>query len=282
MAKPMVGIVGLGIVGSAVARGFLEHASEVRVYDIVPEKRTHDLKGVLACDFVFVSLPTPSRKAGGGAECIRPGGYGLCTKIVDDFFRGIAGCESRLVLRSTVPVGTTMRLSREFNLPALVHSPEFLTARCSFVDFQVPTRNIVGFVKGSAQSLDAAKALQSLYETRFPGVPVFRVMSDASELTKVAQNTFFGVKVGFFNQLYDVCERIGCDFEIVRSLVLTDGRIAHAHTAVPGPDGKTGYGGTCIPKDAKEFADMQRRLGLDSAWVDTLTRYNELRRDDLN
>ena len=73
--------------------------------------------------------------------------------------------------------------------------------------------------------------------------------STESELTKLVVNGFFATKVTFFNAARAVCEATGCDWEHVLEGVMSDGRIAHAHTRVPGPDGRPGYGGACLPKD---------------------------------
>lgn len=239
-----VGIVGGGVVGRATARAFLEHVDEVRVWDVVPERRTVNSLGecLHLADLVFVCLPTPGGKDGR-----------LDTSAVTRFFNQAAGQgygDRNYVLKSTVPIGTTRSLlGRE--LPNIVHSPEFLTARCADVDAQIPSRLVVGVPVYVTNPCSAA--LEGLYEQRFPGVQVHVMSSDESEAVKLITNGFFAVKVAFWNEVNQTCAARGLDWDRVLAGVLADGRIAHSHTRVPGPDGKYGFGGTCLPKDLAQL-----------------------------
>lgn len=247
-----LGIIGNGFVGRAIARGFMEHCGEVRVHDVLPERSTHTLAEACDCDWTFVCVPTPADDFG---KCV--------VKHVLDVVKGawehrkINGGHTRLVIKSTVPVGWTRKLDEGYGgeYLSLLHSPEFLTQRCALVDFQTPARNIVGvpgwpgYGSNDVAGCNVAMSLVNLYERRFPGVPCMLMSSDESELVKLAQNGFFATKVAYFNAIYQLAKATGCDFETVRAGILADGRIAHAHTEVPGPDGKLGFGGGCLPKD---------------------------------
>lgn len=252
-----IGVVGGGVVGRATARTYLEHVAEVRVYDIVKERSTHPLTDVLKCDLVFVCLPTPQEKDGLGCD----------TGYVDRFFGEVSQwggdvCHTNFVLRSTVPIGTTRDLGERYQLPNLVHSPEFLTARVAATDAHLPARNVVGRVQTSDQPGACQNLLRRLYERRFPAIPVHEMMSDESEAVKLIQNSFFAVKVAFFNEVRWLADRLGLDWGLVLGAVLADGRIAHSHTNVPGPDGMRGFGGTCLPKDLANLVKTMLRNGL--------------------
>lgn len=252
--------------GRAIARGFLEHCGEVRVHDVVPERSTHSLAQALDCDFTFVCVPTPAK----------PDGTCDTSHVEDvlaaaDSWGRLAEKTPRLVIKSTVPVGFTRKSFHRFTGVEALHSPEFLTQRCAQVDFQTPARNIVGVPgysrHGSASAAeravyDAGQELARLYRARFPGVPCLTMSSDESELVKLAQNSFFMAKVAFFNLVYQVAQATGADFERVRAGMLADGRIAHAHTAVPGPDGKLGAGGACLVKDTADLYRTALEAGL--------------------
>lgn len=250
-----LGIIGGGVVGKATARAYLEHVKEVRIYDVVLEKSTHDLCGVLDCNLIMICLPTPQMKD--SLECD--------TSAIERFIRDMSERSTRtreassrfkglcLVLRSTVPIGFTRRMRDAYGLPNLVHSPEFLTARCAETDAMLPTRNVIGCpnVPGTpdAEELKCFSMLRRLYSSRFPGVPIHVMSSDESEAVKLYQNSFFAVKVAFFNEINLLSERLGLDWDAVLNAMLADGRISHNHTKVPGPDGKFGFGGSCLPKD---------------------------------
>lgn len=243
-----IGIIGGGVVGRATARAFIEHVDEVRVFDVIREKRTHSGDETLACDLIFVCLPTPQK----------PNSLECDLSIIDNQFSYLGTSEHRhrhYVLRSTVPIGTTRRLAEKYRLTNLVHSPEFLTARTSIIDAHLPSRNIVGLPNpdpnGSTFTGDnrAAQALNILYHQRFPGVPFQFMSSDESEAVKLFLNGFFSVKIAYFNEINQLAKVLGLDWDRVIKGMLSDGRIAHSHTTVPGPDGKYGFGGACLPKD---------------------------------
>lgn len=244
-----IGIIGGGVVGQATARSYIEHVEEVRVYDVIKEKSTHTLQDVLQCDIIFVCLPTPQKKD--SLECD--------TSYLEEFFDLKLGSANReevarqrnFVLRSTVPIGTTKRLREKYELTNLVHSPEFLTARCAVTDAQLPARNIIGVPDWTSYSKEnpCHWNLLQLYTDRFPHVPIYYMTSDESEAVKLFQNSFFAVKITFFNEINQLASKLELDWNTVLKGMLSDGRIHPSHTQVPGQDGWYGYGGTCLPKD---------------------------------
>lgn len=247
-----IGIIGGGVVGNATARAWLEHCEEVRVYDVDPMRKTHDLADALACDLVCVCVPTPMRKKGDGID----------TSFADSALRDIAVIRPSAVvaLRCTVPVGWTAMAARKHNLPNLFHWPEFLTARCAIMDAMMPTRNVLGYVnRPKAEVLAQFEKIVN----RWPSVPFHPMRSVESELVKLAQNAFFAVKVSFWNEVKSYADRFGnVGWQTVINAILTDGRIHPSHTQVPGPDGQTGFGGACLPKDLREFIDGMDSIGV--------------------
>jgi UDPglucose 6-dehydrogenase len=227
-----IGIIGNGVVGHAIVRCFMEYG-EVRAYDIEHNKCSHSLPEVLLCDLIFVCLPSPMRTDSKGCD----------TSKIESFFQEYIGSSINFVLKSTVPIGTTKLLKEKYSLKNLVHSPEFLTARCAVTDAMLPSRNIIG---GHGTCADL---LETVYLERFPGIQTYKMSSDESEAVKLFQNSFFATKIAFFNEMSQLCKKIGLDFDYVKRMLLADGRIAHNHTNVPGPDGKLGYGNGCLPKD---------------------------------
>lgn len=245
-----IGIIGGGTVGRAVARTYLEWADEVRVYDRVKELNSHwhpdhqDL--VHQADIIFICLPESS---------------------LDHYLGAIPTLylKANYVLKSTVPVGTTRRLREKYGLVNLIHSPEFLTARCAETDARIPAFNVLGF----AEEVDeyffgkpGYAAVYNLYKNRFLGTPIIRMKSEESETLKASLNSWFAVKVAFFNELYAYCQAAGLDYETVRAGILADGRTTAHHTRVPGPDGKFGFGGGCLPKDLEMMGLCMAEAGV--------------------
>lgn len=260
-----IGIIGNGVVGNATARSYMEHA-EVRVYDVIPEKATHSLGDVINSDIVFICLPSPQESTGLGCD----------THLIENLFGVLKNTIDNYVLKSTVPIGFTRRMGIKYGLPNLVHSPEFLTARCAVTDAQLPARNIIGGPPGSGECYEV---LENLYRKRFPGIQVIHMTSDESEAVKLFQNSFFAVKVAFFNEINQLADRLGLDWDTVREGMLTDGRIAHSHTTVPGPDGQYGFGGTCLPKDLANVTAILIDAGLARGFIGNLVCHAALNRN---
>lgn len=271
-----LGVIGGGTVGKALARAFIEHVDEVRVYDVVRERATHRYDQVMACDLIMIALPTPQKE--GSLECD--------TSIVEEFFNDIAeGAEYHwrgrlnLVIRSTVPVGFTRRMREKYGLTNLVHSPEFLTARVAVTDAQLPARNVIGIP--SDAPMFAGKGynqigvlLRDLYHRRFPGVPCIVCTSDESELIKLGTNGFFAHKISYWNALKGLVDAQGADFGVVMAGILADGRISHSHTKVS-PDGRPGYGGACLRKDSANLIACMQEAGIPCGSLLAMHEYNE-------
>lgn len=263
-----IGVIGGGVVGSATAKSYSEHVAAVRIFDIDPKKGNDTLESVLDCDIVFVCLPTPSRADG---SCN--------TVALDQFFCSalVQNCGATFVIRSTVPIGYTHELQHNLgNSVKIAHSPEFLTARCAALDAQLPTRNIVGLTGTGYNHPE----LRDLYAQRWPHVPVMTMSSYESEAVKLFTNSFFAVKIAFWNEMRryvdDVNDEGKLHWATIMDALLLDGRIHPSHTNVPGPDGKFGFGGACLPKDLSNMIDCLRRRGVGD-FVTTAARDRNVR-----
>lgn len=254
LRETTVGVIGGGTVGKAIARAYLEFTAGVRVFDVREERRTASLESTLGSDYVFVALPTPAPEL--------PGGPALDLSALETFFGTVRGSEKVFILRSTVPIGTTRRLAGEYGLKNLVYSPEFLTARCAITDVNLPAQNVIGGI-----GYPASSSLRNFYAARFPGAPTLLLTAEEAEALKLILNAFFAVKVSFFNEANRLVEALGLNWMRVLRGVLGDGRVGLHHTSVPGPDGKFGFGGGCLPKDAEAFARELESLRLPSTVV---------------
>lgn len=260
MDKPSIGVVGMGFVGSAVFRGFKDYA-HVKGYDIEPRLATHTLEETCRSKFVFLCLPTPMPRADGGAAVLTTVEE-VCARITDLIYP-----ETTVVLKSTVPIGTSRRLAEEYRLPDLVHNPEFLTEANANLDFITPARIVLGGVQGSVFRVGG------LYAQRFPRTPIYGMLWEESEAVKYVANCFLAVKVAFFNEVKQGLASRRLEWGKVMAAVLADGRIGRTHYQVPGPDGKLGFGGSCFPKDLSALIEQIRETGdlepllLEAAWT---------------
>lgn len=258
-----VGVIGNGFVGNAIYQNFKDKVL-TKVYDVKAEKRLNELDDVLLwTDIIFICLPTPMTKTG---ECD--------LSFVETFFSELEKKSSALkkdplfVIKSTVPIGTTENLRRKYPFK-IVHNPEFLTAVNAVEDFRNSDRNIIG------GNQELCLELREFYDTYFPGTPIQIVSSNESETIKYFCNSFLASKVAFFNNLFQICEKLGMNFDSVKDGVCSDTRIGVSHTKVPGPDGLMGFGGYCFPKDINALINTLKENDIDDRLFRTVWEYNQ-------
>jgi UDPglucose 6-dehydrogenase len=189
-------------------------------------------------DAVFVCVPTPSK----------PDGASDISNVCEAAEK-LKGTTGVIALRSTVPPGTTEYIEETFDIPNIVHSPEFLTERYAEQEASNPKWMVIGSIKGNTHSVASARLLNLFYNNRFPNIQICMMSSRESELMKLACNSFFATKISFFNELKLLCEKMDTDYSKILSGMLCDQRISGSHTRVPGHDRQKGFGGNCLPKD---------------------------------
>ena len=249
-----IGIVGNGFVGSSVAFGFSPQCgcdAVIKIYDKDKSKSTHNLREVInTSDFIFVSVPTPSNKDGS-----------ISLDIVNNVFNQMSELNDRtdniFLLRSTVTPGTTRKLKRKFRNLNIVFNPEFLTERSAKLDFINQSRFIIGGLKKDTNKVE------KLFKWRFgETTPVIKTNYETAELIKYMNNCYFATKVSFLNEMYQIADSCGVDWDMAVEGFVRDGRVGHSHMNVPGPDGKFGFGGSCFPKDVQAMIHFADSLGV--------------------
>lgn len=249
-----VGVLGGGFVGSAVAFGFGSSNSydfDVKIHDIDENKSTHTFEEMVnGSDFIFVCLPTPHKEDMSIDLSYIEKGIEDLSKVIDPF-------NQTIVIKSTVIPGTCRRLSKKYGIN-IVSNPEFLTERRAKWDFMNSAQVVIG-----SDEKDASAKLKSLYEKRFSAMHYMVTDSVTSEFIKYMLNCFLSVKVGFMNEMYQIAECFGADWEQTVGGLVGDSRVADSHVCVPGPDGKFGFGGHCFPKDLNALINFAERLGVD-------------------
>jgi len=249
-----IGVVGNGFVGSAVQFGFSPSTGcdyEVRVYDKDPSKSVDSIEETVnESEFIFLSVPTPSNKDGS-----------MNLDIVEQALQDISDVNKYqgniVLLRSTVTPGTTRKLQDKYPNLRIVFNPEFLTERNAKYDFINQARIIIGGDEVYS------KQVGDLYRLRFgESQPIIETNWETAELIKYMSNCFFTTKISFMNEMYQIAEKCGVDWDVALDGFFRDGRVGHSHMNVPGPDGKFGFGGSCFPKDIQAMINFGESLGL--------------------
>ena len=244
-----IGVIGQGYVGTAIKLGFQDHY-KVLTYDKFDlAKSTHSKISDLVeeTEVIFVCVPTPMRKDG---TCY--------TGIVEEVIREINETANGqiVVIKSTVPPGTTDKFNHEFSNVTVIFNPEFLTEENFLDDFKNQNRIILG---GSRKGTNK---LRQIYSKVFPKAVIVKTGDKHAEMVKYFTNTFLATKVSFANEMYNICEQIGIDYDKVVEYAIYDERLGKSHWAVPGPDGDFGFGGHCFPKDLSAIINQFDTYGL--------------------
>jgi UDPglucose 6-dehydrogenase len=256
-----IGIIGFGMVGRAIQHGFAQ-ICDFRIYDIDPiiSENTFE-ETIRESDYIFICVPTPMKKDTGEGDI-------SIVRYTIEKARAYLTPKKILVIKSTIPIGTTKKIQKELPHLRIVFNPEFLTARTSRLDFINTSRIILG---GNKNDIDE---IESLYRLRFKHTPIYKTDPTTAEMVKYAANCFFSVKVSLFNEYYQICDKLGIDFDEMIKMLAADGRIGNSHLNVPGHDGDFGFGGLCFPKDINALIFKAKELGIDPKLLEAAWKKN--------
>jgi len=144
-----------------------------------------------------------------------------------------------------------------------------LTEETTDQDMSYPDRQIIGYTK---ESYDVAGDIK----LQLPLAPCTKMMpATEAEMVKYAGNCWFAMKVAFANQMYDLCEKIGIDYELVLEGMAADKRIGRTHLKVV-HKGFRGYGGKCLPKDVKALIVFAKNAGMPLSVLEEVDGYNDI------
>jgi UDPglucose 6-dehydrogenase len=225
---------------------------------------TTDLgRGTAAAQLVFIAVGTP--QANDGAADLSN-----LWAVADALAASLQGPKI-VVIKSTVPVGTSRQLSERLAARArfpvdVASNPEFLKEGAAVDDFMKPDRVVVG-----VRRPEVAETLRELYAPFLRTERPFLVMTpESAEMTKYVANAMLATKISFINEMANLCERLGADVNDVRRGIGHDARIGFQFL-FPG----AGWGGSCFPKDIQALIAMARHLGLPAHLVEAVHAVNE-------
>lgn len=245
-----IGIVGFGHVGGAMHELF----KDAIIYDKF--KRIGSKEEINTCNATFVCVPTPMMEDG---SCD--------TTAVDEV---LAWCESKvIILRSTVRVGYTREMANKLH-KNIVFQPEYYGETVAHPFANLSDRSWLSF-GGTREAIDLA--IDVYKNVINSNVRIYQASSDEVELAKYMENAFLATKVIFINEMYDICEKLGLNYNQVREIWMADPRIGTSHTFIYKDN--RGYGGSCLPKDISALHQLEKEKGIDDTLINAVIEKNK-------
>jgi GDP-mannose 6-dehydrogenase len=293
-----VSIFGLGYVGCVTAGCLTDGGHTVYGVDINPQKveqvnagtppvdepgladlfeeagsegrlqATTDAAGAAAStDISFVSVGTPLDETG---KLSTTGLYNVMDSIVPAIEeKG----EHTVVIRSTVPAGTTRSLRNYLNDQSeageanFVVNPEFLREGTALSDFYDPPYVVVGEFAS-----DDASALYDLYDAFEIDASTEIVSPELAESVKMVNNAFHALKICFANEVSSIAASEGIDGTELMGLVAADRKLNISPTYLkPG----FAFGGSCLPKDSRSIATLGSEIPAGTPLLGSVTDSND-------
>jgi UDPglucose 6-dehydrogenase len=269
-----IALYGYGYVGRALYR-FLKDHYDVLVIDphvdfaLLKEEEPEAVPGRYAAEYQasagiehgVICVPTPT-----GA-----GGWSCDTSIVEDVFRNTD--HRSYLIKSTCGPGTIDRLTAETG-KRVCFSPEYIGEGkyeiAYWKDFPHPTDMKKHSFHIFGGPRDVTREWVQIFQ-RVAGWNARYMQTTAlqAELVKYCENMFLATKKIFCDEMYNVCEAFGADYNEVKELWLLDGRVGPAMTLIH-PDSR-GFGGKCLPKDTQAIVAAARAKGYDpKLWAEVI------------
>lgn len=247
----MIAIAGYGFVGKAYYEVFKNyHRLEIidPAYNTKKIEQVNDLEAVVCC------VGTPQ-----SADGTCDGTY--IFQVLD-----ATPAHVPVMIKSTISIDIWKQIQNKYSNRKVAFSPEFLKAATAIDDLANSNMFII-----SGNGVDYWR---KFYKKRFPKAKIHLYSAEEAILIKYFRNSFLATKVSFFNQVYDLCETYGIDYDCVRQGVCDDTRIGHSHSFVDNTFSR-GWGGLCFPKDTAALIEMAKNKNVELSLIEQAVGYNQ-------
>ena len=240
---------GMGTVGKATAKAFgIPHYFSRKDSNI-------SLKDAAYKRYHFFCLPTPTIN-----------GHCFVEPIIDLIkqLEEIPHNQNVYIIRSTVIPGTSRYIQSTLSINSIVSNPEFLTESTAEDDALYPDIMVIG--GDHKQYVDD---VVGIYQGHIKTGKIFTTDSITAEMVKYAVNTFYATKVVFANQIFDMCQKVGANYETIKDIMYNRKWIGKNHLDIWHKGGR-GAAGKCLQKDLEAFENYSK-----SKLLETVKKIND-------
>lgn len=239
-----IGVIGLGVVGSAAYDGLARLGHEMQGYD--PKDPQTAFDKVLNTDTCFICVPTKTDDTG---RCDTSIVEQVLSRLSESGYTGVA------TIKSTVLPGTTESFAKKFPSLRLAFCPEFLRERAAKEDF-FEHHDLCAIGAFRNEDYETIRTAHGTIPKEF-----VRLSPTEAELLKYFANTFNALRVVFANEFYEVATALGADYAKIKSAAVLRPGVPDAYLEVK--DDMRGFAGVCLPKDTRALATFVKDIGLD-------------------
>lgn len=280
MSFKFLNIIGYGYVGGGLGHLCKSNNIKFSTYDVVEKNEkdaiinTDNLERLVQHselsnkDNVYmICVPTPCTKSG---EC----DISIVENVIKNLYKTVKSKSNLVIIKSTIQPGTTRMLMEKFkDKLEIVFCPEFLKEHTYKEDMYNADFCLIGSDNTNTKVSDIMKLLY-----KHKAIDVICRSSEECEIFKYTVNVFLAVKVWYFNEINEICNKFGVEYKNFQSLFKLEPRIGESHTDVPGHDGLKGFGGKCLPKETLALKYLQNKLGIPNKVLENiLDRNNKFR-----
>jgi UDPglucose 6-dehydrogenase len=268
MKKQKIGVIGMGFVGGTTAQ-VLAQAHEIFSYDKYKEPYCSEeniKKLAKNSEIVFICVPTPMKPSGEMDYSAIYDSLNLLSKEVKNNGRNPE--DMLVVVRSTAVSGTTDKLNETYPFH-FAFNPEFLREKHALEDMENTNRVVIG-----ANTKEDYEKAEEIYKALFPNAKYIRCSIKEAEMVKYSANVMLTLQIAGANEIYQICQATGIDYDKIKETILLDDRIGR-NLDVPGNDGDLGFGGKCFPKDLRALTYLARECGYGPYFLEEAWRLNE-------
>mgnify|MGYP001162308537 CR=1 FL=1 len=230
-----VGIIGYGFVGKATEYflHWCKPETDISIHDPAKNYVIEDWNNI---DYVFICVPTDLDQLSSKLD----------VSIIDSVIKDLKdkSYNGAIIIRSTIGPEQAMRFVNE---SGVIIMPEFLRENYwkeDVVDPMIPVLigcyNCDDFVEWIGKGL---------------GKELINCTPLEASAIKIYRNAALAVNVGLANDVKEICDMMDIDYRVIYQFFTKDKTLGN-HWQVPGPDGKPGFGGTCLPKDLTHASSL--------------------------